>query len=177
MRILLRELGFLKKYWRRVIFAYLCVSGAAGFAMAMPWIVKNAIDVGLAREDTSFLLMSGALVIAVAVLRGAFAFGQSYLGEYLSQAVAYDLRKRHLRPPPARQLCLPRPPANGPAHVARHCGCGGRPHVHLHGIRALCVHPAPLFGVLCSAAVVKLAAHPGGRRVIACYRIPDHRHQ
>ncbi|MBI2887940.1 MAG: ABC transporter ATP-binding protein [Chloroflexi bacterium] len=92
MGILLRELGFLRKYWRRVVLAYLCLLGSATFSMATPWIVKGAIDVGLAQGDSSFLILSGLLIVGASLLRGGFAYGQTYLGEYLSQAVAYDLR-------------------------------------------------------------------------------------
>jgi len=92
MRILLRELGFLKKHWRRVLLAYLCVFGSAAFAVAAPWIIKGAIDVGLAQGDTTYLLYSGLLIIAAALLRGVAQYGQTYLGEYISQVVAYDLR-------------------------------------------------------------------------------------
>lgn len=92
MRVLLRELGFLKKYWRRVVLAYLCVLGAAGFAMATPWLIKSAIDQGLARGDASFLVLVALFVVAASLLRGIAAYGQNYLGEYISQAVAYDLR-------------------------------------------------------------------------------------
>ena len=92
MAVLIRELGFLRKYWRRVILAYLAVFGAAGFSVATPWIIKTAIDVGLAQSDPSILIVSGVLVILAALFRGACGFAQTYLGEYLSQAVAYDIR-------------------------------------------------------------------------------------
>src|SRR5204863_6706178 len=48
--------------------------------------------VGLAQGDITFLVYSGLLVIAASLLRGAGQYGQTYLGEYISQAVAYDLR-------------------------------------------------------------------------------------
>lgn len=92
MRILLRELTFLNKYRGRVLLSYLCVFATASFAVAAPWIIKSAIDVGLAQGDIAYLVYSGLLIIAAAVLRGAAQYGQTYLGEYISQAVAYDLR-------------------------------------------------------------------------------------
>jgi ATP-binding cassette subfamily B protein len=38
------------------------------------------------------LLWAGALIVVFAVMRGLFAFGQTYLGERLSQNIAFDLR-------------------------------------------------------------------------------------
>jgi ATP-binding cassette subfamily B protein len=36
--------------------------------------------------------VAAAAIVGVAVLRGVFAFGQTYLGEWISQRVAYDIR-------------------------------------------------------------------------------------
>ncbi len=38
------------------------------------------------------LLWAGALIVLFAVLRGLFAFSQTYMGERLSQSIAFDLR-------------------------------------------------------------------------------------
>lgn len=92
MKILLRELSFLKKYWRRVVLAYVCLFGSTAFTMMTPWLVKEAIDLGLVRRDVGFLVWMGLAIVGAAALRGIFAFGQTYLGEYLSQMVAYDIR-------------------------------------------------------------------------------------
>ncbi len=92
MNVLWRQLAFLGKYKGRVVLAYLCLFGTAVFSMVTPWLVKTAIDVGLAQHDQGTLLTSGLLLVGAAALRGIFAYGQAYLGEYLSQAVAYDLR-------------------------------------------------------------------------------------
>ncbi|MBI4497585.1 MAG: ABC transporter ATP-binding protein [Chloroflexi bacterium] len=92
MKVLLRELLFLKKYWRRAILAYVCMVGASVFAMATPLVIKDAVDIGLARGDQGFLVIAGLLVLGLAVLRALGAYGQTYLGEYLSQGIAYDIR-------------------------------------------------------------------------------------
>ena len=92
MRILIRELEFLKKYWRRLILVYTCLTGSVAFSLAAPWLVKQTIDVGLSSGRLSVLITLGLMVIGAALLRGMFAYGQAYLAEYLSQRVAYDIR-------------------------------------------------------------------------------------
>jgi len=92
MRILLRLIGFLKKYWRWVIVTYVCLLAGVGFQVAVPQLIGQVIDVAIARGETRFLIFSGLAIIAVSAFRGAFAYGQTYLGEFLSQKVAYDLR-------------------------------------------------------------------------------------
>jgi ATP-binding cassette subfamily B protein len=70
--------------------------------LVMPQLIGWAIDYGLAVEgegdfrvatgDRDLLIVAAAAIVGVAVLRGVFAFGQTYLGEWISQRVAYDIR-------------------------------------------------------------------------------------
>ena len=92
MRTLLRELSFLKKYWPRLLLVYTFLSGSVAFSLAAPWLVMQTVDVGLASGSLSVLISLGLMVVGAAALRGACAYGQTYLAEYLSQRVAYDLR-------------------------------------------------------------------------------------
>ena len=77
----------------------LCVSGATAAYLVIPWLIKQAIDEvervlhGGAASDTTILSISLA-ILGMSVLRGALTFGQTYFGERLSQAVAYDIRNR-----------------------------------------------------------------------------------
>ncbi|MCH8993488.1 MAG: ABC transporter ATP-binding protein [Chloroflexi bacterium] len=97
--ILVRLLSFVVPYWRTVLLAWLSVVGSAAFVVALPVFVEFAIDRGLdINEDgvavgsRGLLVFFGLLVIGSAALRGGFAFGQTYLGEWVSQRVAYDIR-------------------------------------------------------------------------------------
>jgi ABC-type multidrug transport system fused ATPase/permease subunit len=100
MRILIRLLSFLKKYWKRVTLAYVCLFLSVGFSLGMPELVKQAIDTGIGFDSQtlemsgskSLLIWLGIAILAVAALRGVCAFWQTYLGEYISQRVAYDIR-------------------------------------------------------------------------------------
>lgn len=102
MRILLRLLGFLKPYWKRVVLAYISLFASVGFAIGIPLLIEWAIDTGVgwdvqagtATGSTRLLIYSGLAILGAAVLRGVFAFGQTYLGEHISQSVAYDIRNR-----------------------------------------------------------------------------------
>ncbi len=100
MRILIRLLGFLKQYWRRVLFAYVCLFASIAFALGVPELIKRAIDTGISVDfqtgqitgNQAFLIFAGLLIVGVSLFRGGFAFGQTYLGEFISQRVAYDIR-------------------------------------------------------------------------------------
>lgn len=100
--IIVRLLSFAVPYWRQAIVAWICVAGAAAFVLAMPRLVRFAIDQGVALKlvdghltatgNKSVLILYGIAIVASAALRGAFAYGQTYYGEWISQRVAYDIR-------------------------------------------------------------------------------------
>ncbi|MGB2696179.1 MAG: ABC transporter ATP-binding protein [Dehalococcoidia bacterium] len=100
--ILVRLMSFAVPYWRNVIVAWICVAGSAAFVLALPIFIRYAIDDGLnmkligghlvATGSKDKLIIYGALVIASSAFRGAFAYGQTYFGEWISQRVAYDIR-------------------------------------------------------------------------------------
>ncbi len=77
----------------------LCVSGATAAYLVLPWLFGTAIDEvarvfdGGTVSETVILRIS-LTILAVSLLRGALTFGQTYFGERLSQAVAYDIRNR-----------------------------------------------------------------------------------
>jgi ABC-type multidrug transport system fused ATPase/permease subunit len=98
MRILWRIAKRAAKYRTTLLLAYISVLGVTVSAMAIPLLLGTAIDEifprgGVVSPDASSQLLLLALGVLVANgLRGLFAYGQQYLGEGLSQKVAYDLR-------------------------------------------------------------------------------------
>lgn len=98
MHVLIRLLGFLRPYRRRVFLTWLCVGGASGFAILMPQVIRFAIDRGVQFKDgtahghTRTLVMAAFAVLAAAAARGLFQWGQVYLAEWISQRAAYDIR-------------------------------------------------------------------------------------
>ena len=100
----LRLLAFLGPYKRRTALAFLCVVCASLAIIAMPQLIRWGIDYGLRLErqngdlvatgERHYLVIAALAVIGAAVARGLFAYGQTYLAEWLSQRVAYDIRNR-----------------------------------------------------------------------------------
>ncbi|EDX87584.1 ABC transporter, ATP-binding protein [Synechococcus sp. PCC 7335] len=62
-----------------------------------PQLFRRGIDQGIAAQDLSVVLVTGALMVGVAIARGLFNFGQSYWSEAVSQGVAYRLRSQVFR--------------------------------------------------------------------------------
>ena len=92
MRTLLRLTVFAKKYWCWLLLAFLSLTGTTVFGMAVPWVIRRAIDNVMSHGERSFLFIAAAMVICASALRGISAFGHMYLGEVVSQKTAYDIR-------------------------------------------------------------------------------------
>ena len=112
MQILLRIIKLTMRYNVRLVLAYLTFFLSIAFALAIPWILGEAIDalvvnqdgriapvsdVGDARVDllgmfeTSLWGLAAALLV-VSLMRGLFDFARTYASDSLAQKVAYDLR-------------------------------------------------------------------------------------
>ncbi|MGB3309421.1 MAG: ABC transporter ATP-binding protein [Nodosilinea sp.] len=59
-----------------------------------PQLFRWAIDQGIAENNLTVVLQSGAALVLAALARGLFNFGQSFCAEAMSQSVVYDLRNR-----------------------------------------------------------------------------------
>ncbi|HEU5327351.1 MAG TPA: ABC transporter ATP-binding protein [Thermomicrobiales bacterium] len=93
MRILVRLLGYLRGHLVAVTLAYLSLAGAVVFTSLTPWMIKHAIDAGIQQHSERALVISALAIVGFSAGKGLCAYLQSYLGEYLSQTVAYDLRR------------------------------------------------------------------------------------
>jgi ABC-type multidrug transport system fused ATPase/permease subunit len=103
VRNLLRLAVYLKPYKGRLAMAWLCVLGASAFVMVSPILAGWAIDFGLdpryegnrivgLEGNRTLLILAALAVVVFAIGRGLGAFGQQYLGEWIGQRVAYDIR-------------------------------------------------------------------------------------
>ncbi len=94
MRSLLRLRSFLHPYQRPLLLALLCLLLTTALSLTVPTIIRQVIDVGLARGDVRFLGISALMLVGIGVVRAALAYGQRYLSEYIAAHIGYDLRNR-----------------------------------------------------------------------------------
>ncbi|MFQ3567389.1 MAG: ABC transporter ATP-binding protein [Aggregatilineales bacterium] len=87
-----RMMAYLHPYRGWAVIAAIGIIASTGLAIAIPSILRDVIDIGIQREDSSFMLAAGALVVGLGVLRGLSGFAFRYFGEGLSHRIAYDIR-------------------------------------------------------------------------------------
>jgi ATP-binding cassette subfamily B protein len=93
VKILIRLLGYLRHHKGAVALAYAGLAGSIVFNALTPWVVKWAIDSGISGHSRQTLAVSGLAIVAFSVAAGLCAYLQSYMGEVISQKVAFDLRR------------------------------------------------------------------------------------
>ena len=87
-----RLFAYLRPYTGQVLLTYTAMLGATLLNLLVPQVIKAAIDQGLAQRAPWILFGAAALILGIAVVRGAAGFLQRYWGEWLTHRVAYDLR-------------------------------------------------------------------------------------
>ncbi|MSP22310.1 MAG: ABC transporter ATP-binding protein [Dehalococcoidia bacterium] len=96
----LRMIAQASRYRMGLFLTTIGLIGSTITVVVTPRLVGWAIDSGLGIDrgtkqvegNMNTLLLAGLLLMLAAVARGAFVYLQTYMGERVSQAVAYDLR-------------------------------------------------------------------------------------
>lgn len=91
-RIYLRIIALLRPHWIWTLGAIACLGLSTGFALIVPWLLGWVINTGLQHGQFGSLLLATGAILLTSILRGLFAYGQGYLGQALSNLIAYDLR-------------------------------------------------------------------------------------
>ena len=94
MKSLLRLYPFLKPYRLQVGLGLLITLVLTGAQLAIPTIIQQVIDVGLARREVGFLINSALLIAGIGLTRATLLYCQRYLTEWIATHVGYDLRNR-----------------------------------------------------------------------------------
>ncbi len=92
LRIYMRILALLRPHWISTLGAIVCLGLSTGFALIVPWLLGWVVNTGLQHGQFGALLLATGAILLTSLLRGLFAYGQGYLGQALSNLIAYDLR-------------------------------------------------------------------------------------
>ena len=102
MRVILRIIRIALRHKWQLIGAYASMVGAVVAYLLLPRLFADAIDRiwfafsdgGVSAIPRDELLYISLAIIALSIVRGVLSFFQTYLGEALSQLVAFDIRNR-----------------------------------------------------------------------------------
>ncbi len=97
MRTVFRIWGLVRPYWKRLTVAYVSLLVGMALNLTIPWILRSAIDVGVAGARPEYMVTAGLIVLGIGVLKALASFGQRYYSQWLAFRVAYDLKNRLYR--------------------------------------------------------------------------------
>ncbi len=94
MKTFLRILTYLRDYRLRLVGAFICSAGVAGLSAVYAWLVQPVLDEIFIDRNRELLLLLPLAILGVALLKGAFAYGQAYLMSYIGHWLVADVRQQ-----------------------------------------------------------------------------------
>ncbi len=85
-------MGYAQRHVVHLALASLAVLASAGLSVAVPVLIRQALDAVALAGDTSRLWPSAALIVAIGLAEGVSSFGSRYLMESVGFHVVYRLR-------------------------------------------------------------------------------------
>ena len=92
MKQFLRMYTFIKPYWLLFVGAWISLLLNNAANLVSPMFLRVILDEGIAAVNLERVWYGTALLIGLAIIRGAFSFTQAYWSEKLSQSFAFDMR-------------------------------------------------------------------------------------
>jgi len=94
MKRLWRLRPFIRKYKWKILLLLLLLLMVTVAQLAIPEIIRQVIDVGLARREANFIFAAALLIFAIGVAIAGMNYLQRYLDEWVAAKIGYDLRNQ-----------------------------------------------------------------------------------
>jgi ATP-binding cassette subfamily B protein len=94
MKVVIRLLPFVKKYWLGLLLAFICLSISTAAGLIVPMQIGKGIDSVLHSGAQSTVIIAGIVIVASSALRGMADYGRQYLSQVVSQQATYDMRNK-----------------------------------------------------------------------------------
>ncbi|OGO41762.1 MAG: hypothetical protein A2137_05330 [Chloroflexi bacterium RBG_16_58_8] len=92
MKVILRILGFTKKFWLLLLLSFLFMVIGTAFGLVIPRMLGEGIDTVLGMGQRSFVVIAAVVIVAASALRGVANYGQRYYNEVVAQKTCYQIR-------------------------------------------------------------------------------------
>ncbi len=88
-----RLIQLIKPYWGRLLAAMFCMLVVAGTTSLMAFLVKPVLDDIFFQKKISTLSLLPPFIILLYIVKGFFAYGQSYLMSFVGEKIVANLRE------------------------------------------------------------------------------------
>lgn len=93
IRHLLRAMVYVKKYWLKMLIAFILSAVSTIMGLFSPWILQKALDEAIPQKDKKLLFYLAGMLVIFFVLSILFAVFRSHLMVRVSQGIIFDIRK------------------------------------------------------------------------------------
>jgi ABC-type multidrug transport system fused ATPase/permease subunit len=92
MKIVLRLMPFVKKYWVGMTLAFICLLISMAATLIVPRFLGQGIDTVLTSGSQSAIILAAVGIVAASIVNGLAGYGNTYLTQVVSQQASYDMR-------------------------------------------------------------------------------------
>lgn len=90
--IWVRMMRYARPYTKWASIAFVGIIANTMLMIAIPTILRDVIDIGIARRDADYMLAAGLVIIGLGLIRGLMGYFARFYSERLSHHIAYDIR-------------------------------------------------------------------------------------
>lgn len=94
MKRLWRLRPFIVLYKSQILLSIVLLLGITAAQLVIPEIIRQVIDIGLARKQINFILGAAFFIFVIGLAIAGMTYAQRYLSEWLASKIGYDLRNR-----------------------------------------------------------------------------------
>lgn len=94
MKSLFRLRPYLRRYWYWALVALASLSLLTAAQLALPTIIQQVIDVGLANQQVLYVILAGLAILVIGILRASMTYVQRFTSEKIAAHIGYDLRNQ-----------------------------------------------------------------------------------
>jgi ABC-type multidrug transport system fused ATPase/permease subunit len=92
MKIVLRLMPFVKKYWVGMTLAFICLLISMAATLIVPRFLGQGIDTVLTSGSQSAIILAAVGIVVASIVNGLAGYGNTYLTQVVSQQASYDMR-------------------------------------------------------------------------------------
>lgn len=94
MRVVLRLIPFVGKYWKGLALAFICLSISTAASLIVPRMLMSGIDAALGSGSQTTVLIAAVVIVGASAVRGFSDYGNQYMTQVVSQQGSYEIRNK-----------------------------------------------------------------------------------
>ncbi len=91
-KIIERMMAYLKPYWKRLLFSFVCMVGVGALSALVAYLIKPALDDIFIHKNKHMLILLPIAIVLTYFFKGLFTYLQGYQTHYIAEKILFDIR-------------------------------------------------------------------------------------